>query len=131
MPRQDRYEAAGEVKWKRDAWLGDFFRGSRGAFPQPRLHWLVEQRKARGSASHISVLFGVTDRFVADAGFLDRMFYVFVTRSGYRSVALASNGGVGSWKWDHEALSSTTRDSRFARSWDWYCQQERIRLNPS
>jgi hypothetical protein len=128
--KQSDYNNAGDTKGERDVWLGDFFRGSRGAFPQGRLHWLSERRKSRGSDSHLSALFGVTDKFVSDYSFLDRMFYVFVNRSGYRGLGLASNGGIGSWKWDADGLSSSSRDVRFVESWDWYCRQGKTTLCP-
>lgn len=129
--KQSEYNAAGDTKGERDTWLGDYFRGSRGAFQnQGRLHWLAERRKSRSSDSHLSVMFGVTDKYVSDYTFLDRMFYVFVNRSGYRGLALASNGGIGSWKWDSPELSSSARDVRFATSWDWYCRQGQTNLCP-
>jgi hypothetical protein len=127
---QTDYQKSGDTATERDIWLGDFFRGSRGSFSQGRLHWLAERRKSRGSDSHLSALFGVTDNFIQDWTFLDRMFYVFVNRSGYRGLLLSSNGGAGSWKWDREGLSSTSRDVRFADSWRWYCQQGKTALSP-
>jgi hypothetical protein len=129
--KQSDYNAAGDTKGERDTWLGDFYRGSRGEFPQGRLHWLVERRKSRSSDSHISALLGVIDKFVTDYVFMDRCFYVFVNRSGYRGLALASNGGLGSYKWDRDGMSSTSRDVRFATSWDWYCGLGKTTLNPN
>ena len=52
--KQADYNAAGDTKGERDIWLGDFFRGSRGAFRQGRLHWLVQRRKSRGSRLALS-----------------------------------------------------------------------------
>lgn len=130
--KQSEYNAAGDTKAERDTWLGDYFRGSRGEFQnQGRIHWLAERRKGRGSDSHLSVLFGVTDKYVSDYSFLDRMFYVFVNKSGYRGLLLADNGGAGAWKWDAPELSSSSRDVRFATSWDWYCRQGKTTLCPS
>jgi hypothetical protein len=70
------------------------------------------------------VLFGVHDMYMdgeAPAVFLDRMFYVWVTRSGYPSVLdLAVGGGPGAWKWDQPYMSNTSRDLAFAESFDHY-----------
>jgi hypothetical protein len=128
--KESDYHNAGSSTGEKDTWLGDFYRGSRGAFPQGRLHWLVQRRKSRGSDSHISALFGVTDKFVSNWTFLDRCFYVFVNRSGYRGLLLSSNGGAGSWKWDRDGLSSSSRDVRFSDSWRWYCEQGKTNLSP-
>ena len=129
-PYQSDYQKSGSNAAERDEWLSDFFRGSRGAFPQGRLHWLAQRRKSRSSDSHLSVMFGVTDKFMSDWTFLDRCFYVFVKYSGYRGLLLADNGGAGSWKWDRDALESSSRDVRFADSWRWYCQQGKTSLSP-
>jgi hypothetical protein len=121
------YCAAGTTAAQRDAWLGDFFHGSRGAFPQPRFHWLAQRKVARRSTSQLSILFGVTDGYMTGTGpaiFLDRMFYVWRTRSGYPSVLLPNGGGVGAWKWHDE--SPTSRDQAFVQSFEHYVAQGRL-----
>ena len=119
-PHQSRYCEEGATAYERDLWLADFFSGTA---TQGRFDWLVQRRTNRGSASHISVVFGVTDSFLngtAPAVFLDRMFYVWVTRSGYRSFLLDENGGPGAWKWDQPYMSNTSRDLAFSTSYLHY-----------
>lgn len=109
----------------RDQWLEDFFVGSQGSFPQGRFRWLVQRRNnVIGSASRLTAVFGVTDNFMDGSNpaiFLDRMFYVWVARTGYRGTLLADNGGAGSWKWDSQAVGTTGRDLAFRDSWNHYC----------
>jgi hypothetical protein len=129
------YCAGGTTTVARDIWLGDFFHGSRGAFPQGRFHWLAQRRTAKGSASHLTVVFGVTDKFVGGSGaaiFIDRMFYVWVTRSNYPSTISLQNGGPGAWKWDGPAVGNTSRDLAFAESFEHYVVQGKTssRLGP-
>jgi hypothetical protein len=122
-PARSQYCAAGDTAYDRDVWLSDYFRGSRGSFPQGRVHWLVNRRTHLGSASSIAPIFGVTDTFMTGdqpARFLDRMFYVWATRSGYRSLLLAENGGPGAYKWQHPHTSNTSRDLAFASSYAHY-----------
>jgi hypothetical protein len=132
---QSRYCASGSTIAERDRWLGDYFHGSRGAFSQGRFHWLAQRRRIRGSESQLTVLFGVTDDFLdgrAPAKFLDRMFYVWATRSGYRGTILDDNGGPGAWKWDAPKMGNTSRDLAFAESFQHYSVEGRIssRLGP-
>lgn len=120
---QSRYCQAGTTDAARDTWLAGFFRGEQGQFSQARFAWLAARRNARGSVSHLSILFGVTDDYMSGtnpAKFLDRMFFVWATRSGFRSTMLMANGGVGAWKWDLPYMSNTTRDLAFAQSLQHY-----------
>jgi hypothetical protein len=119
-PAQSAYCAAGAGAGDRDVWLGEWFRGTS---TQGRFHWLNERRTARGSSSQLSVLFGVTDTYMngaAPAVFLDRMFYVWATRTGHRWAILQANGGPGAWKWDQPYMSNTSRDLAFAESFQHY-----------
>jgi hypothetical protein len=120
--RESDYCAAADP----DKWLEDFFLGSQGAFPQPRFHWLAERKASRRSASRLTVLFGVTNSYIDNGDgtkFLDRMFYIWATRSGYRAIVSVANGGAGSWKWESGAIASGTRDLAFAGSWNHYCRE--------
>ncbi len=120
-PKRSEYCAAGANAAERDAWLTDFFRGSQGAFPQGRFHWLAQRRESLGSSSALGLLFGVTDTYLTGVNpgiFLDRLFYVWRTGSGYPSTLLLANGGPGSWKWHDQ--SPTSRDELFRQSFEWY-----------
>ncbi len=125
--RQSRYCQAGSNAATRDTWLGDFFRGSRGAFANKgRFHWLMERRKSRRSESHVSPTLGVIDNYgngTQPARFFDRMMYVWMAKSGYRGYVLAG-GGFGAWKWDQPKMSNTSRDAAFAASFDHYVVAE-------
>ena len=126
------YCASAASDGDRDVWLGDLYRG--GA-TLGRFHWLVERRTSRNSASWLTVMFGVTDTYMDGDDpsiFLDRMFYVWVTRSGYRQFLLAAAGGAGAWKWDAAAVSNTSRDLAFAESFRHYCTDVEVssRLGP-
>jgi hypothetical protein len=123
-PARSQYCAAGTTTAQRDEWLGAFFRGSKGAFPQGRFHWLSERKVARKSDSQLSLLFGVIDTYMTGSGpavFLDRMFYIWRTKSGYPSVLLPGGGGVGAYKWHDQSPSS--RDLAFAQSFEHYVVQ--------
>lgn len=131
-PRYRDYRLAGRTAFQRDAWLEDFFRGSQGAFPQARFAWLVARRKHLRSDSTLTMLFGVTDlppvdfaRGIAPATFVDRLFYVWATRSRFRSALFVENGGPGSYKWDRPAMSNSSRDLAFLRSFEHYCVVKR------
>jgi len=135
-PYRSAYCQSGGTTAGRDQWLGDFFHGSRGAFPMGRFHWLMQRRKSRGSASHVTVVFGVTDKFAgatAAAKFIDRMFYVWITRSGYPATISLQNGGPGAWKWDVSAVGNTSRDLAFVESFQHYVVAGRTssRLGPA
>jgi hypothetical protein len=129
-PQAADYCAAGPRVIDRDLWLARFFRGDENI---ARLHWLVNRKADRGSDSHVSVVFGVIDRFhapVTPAIFLDRMFYVFVTRSDHRELIDPANGGPGAWKWQAPAdgndnVSNSSRDQVFAEAFDHYLVQGR------
>jgi hypothetical protein len=109
-----------------DAYLRDHFRGYNG---QRWLAWLVQRRSDLGSSSRITNLFGVTNAYVGDVNgyrYLDRMFYVFRTQSGYAGLMSANAGGIGSYKWentpgDAQRVQSTNRDELFRESWNHYC----------
>jgi hypothetical protein len=103
-PSYGEYIASGASSAERDGWLRDFFMGG-GAFPAGRFGWLMTHSK--GSASGVSVMFGVTDkgrkpgrltymRGPRPAQFLDRLFYVWMTRTGHPEVISAARGGAGS-----------------------------------
>lgn len=122
-PKRSRYCASGSNAGARDLWLAGFFRGGQGAFGQARFAWLAERRRVRNSISQLSVLFGVTDAFLDGTNaaiFLDRMFYVWATRSGFPSIAHLHNGGPGSWKWDQPYMSNSSRDLAFMHSFNHY-----------
>ena len=115
------YCAAGEGAGDRDVWLGERFAGTATI---GRFHWLVERRTYMSSASQLTPLFGVTDTYMNGTSpsiFLDRMFYVWATRSGYRTYMLSANGGVGAYKWEAAAVSNTSRDLAFQDSFQHYC----------
>jgi len=117
---QSSYCSAGSGAYDRDVWLGEFFAGTS---TQGRFGWLVARRTSRSSNSHLSAMFGVTDDYLngtSPSVFLDRMFYVWATRSGYRSFMLLANGGIGAWKWDQPAMSNTSRDQAFHESFLHY-----------
>lgn len=110
----------------RDNWMNNtFFRGT------GKLSWLMQQKPAT-SQSKVNPIFGVGNTFLNSTNetgnqrFLDRMFYVFVTKSQYRSLALYTNdGGIGSYKWsgiDNVLGQGTvsTRDNIFAILWKRY-----------
>lgn len=106
----------------RDVWLADWFRGDFGTWK--KFAWLVQQRASLGSSSHLSVVFGVTDSMVGTSDayiFIDRLFYVWVTRSGFPSTLSWENGGAGAYKWEAATVSSANRDNLFADSYNHYC----------
>ena len=53
--------------------------------------------------------------------YLDRIFHVWATRTAFRGLMLADNGGIGTYKWD-EKVSNPRRDTHFVRSWNHYCR---------
>ena len=107
-----------------DEWLADFFLGGRGRSPAPGFAWLAERRRALGSRSRLTAVFGVTDTYMDGHDpfvFLDRMFFVWMSHTGYPEVLAAANGGAGSYKWQRDHLDAATRDQRFAAAWRHYC----------
>lgn len=125
--RQSSYCDAAETAGDRDIWLGDFFSG-RGSGFEGRMYWLVNRRTWAGSTSRIVPAFGVVDTYMDGTDpsvFLDRMFYVWRTRSGYPSSIDLTNGGAGAWKWDQVdgseyGMSNTSRDLAFSESFMHY-----------
>ncbi len=109
-----------------DAYLRDHFRGYNGA---QWLVWLMNRRSQLSSQSRVTMMFGVTDAYLSGPTpykYLDRMFYVFRTQSGFPSLMLAAQGGIGSYKWentpgDAQRVTSTGRDETFRTSWNYYC----------
>ena len=127
-PKYSDYCAAGNTVSRRDQWMADFFQGESGAFPQPRLQWLAGRREELRSRSRLTVIFPTTDvRPVDYLGstepevFLDRMFHVWATRTAFRALMLADNGGIGTYKWD-EKVTDPLRDTLFVESWNHYCR---------
>ena len=64
------------------------------------------------------------------AVFIDRMFYVWMTRTGQPSMISAGNGGPGAYKWQDVAktdlgygVGNTSRDLAWAESFDHYAVQ--------
>ncbi len=122
---RESYCRAGAGAGDRDIWLGRMFRGDERF---ARVHWLVQRARHLGSDSRISPILGVIDRFIdgpRPAVYLDRMFYVWMTRSEYPGLVLPENGGMGAWKWDGGAMENTSRDLAFAQSFDHYLVQRR------
>lgn len=121
---ESAYCGAGREEGAGDRWLADFFLGGRGSSPGAGFAWLAERRRLRGSRSRLTAVFGVTDAYLDGRDpfvFLDRMFYVWMTRTGFPRVLSAANGGAGSYKWQRDHLDATTRDQRFAAAWEHYC----------
>ena len=109
-----------------DVWLADFFLGGRGSSPRAGFAWLADRRRRLGSRSRMTAVFGVTDTYLDGRDpfvFLDRMFFVWMSRTGFPGVLAAANGGAGSYKWQRGHLDSTTRDQRFAAAWEHYCRR--------
>jgi hypothetical protein len=124
---QGAYCAAGGEE-AGDAWLEDFFLGGRGPSPRAGFAWLEERRRRLGSRSRLTAVFGVTDTYLDGRDpfvFLDRMFFVWMNRTGFAEVLAATNGGAGSYKWQRDHLDATTRDQRFAAAWEHYCAHRR------
>ncbi len=123
---RDDYCAAGSTGGARDIALAAFFDGDATL---DRFHWLTVERARLASRSPLTVLFGVTDRYMtgtAPAVFLDRMFYVWATRTRHPEVLDIANGSVGAWKWTPRHVdggfgtSNTSRDLAFSESVQWY-----------
>ncbi len=106
----------------RDVWLAAYFAGD--LVNQKKFAWLVQRRGDMGSSSQLSVVFGVTDSMVGTSDayiFIDRLFYVWVRRSGFPSILSWENGGAGAYKWEAATVSSANRDNLFADSFNYYC----------
>ncbi len=124
-PRQSEYCASGSSAGARDVWLAEFINGSSSL---ARMNWLMKRRTWKNSNSHISVLFGVTDSYMDGtnpAVFLDRIFYVLLTRSYHDWTISLENGGPGAYKWDAPAMGNTSRDAAFVDSWEHYVEAGR------
>ena len=61
----------------------------------------------------------------APAEFLDRMFLVWATRTGFPDVISAANGGAGSYKWQRSHLDARLGEAAFTGAWYHYCQAGR------
>ncbi len=123
---QRAYCGAGGAEGGGDDWLADFFLGGRGSSPGAGFAWLAERRRHLGSHSRLTAVLGVTDDYLDGPDpfvFLDRMFFVWMSRTGFPGVLAAANGGAGSYKWQRGHLDSTTRDQRFAAAWEHYCRR--------
>ncbi|MEZ4225250.1 MAG: hypothetical protein R3B13_30140 [Polyangiaceae bacterium] len=124
-PRYSEYCKAGTSAGQRDVWLGNQFAGTSTL---GRLNWLMARRKLNSSESSVTPLFGVGDVLLdgsKPAVFLDRMFYVWATRTNYPSLISAANGGPGVYKWSPPTaagygVSNTSRDLAFAESFAHY-----------
>jgi hypothetical protein len=123
---QSWYCAQGANGGERDIALARFFDGDASL---ARYSWLSDRRGALASRSPLTVVFGVTDRYMNGTNpaiFLDRMFYVWVTRTRNPAAISIANGGPGAWKWDPEhppggfGTSNTSRDLAFRESVQWY-----------
>jgi hypothetical protein len=126
-PSQSEYCAAGPTGGARDIWLSEQFKGNASI---GRLDWLVARRALQNSESFITPLFGVGDVLLdgnSPAVFLDRMFYVWMTRTDHAAMISAENGGPGAYKWQDVAetplgygVGNTSRDLAFAESFAHY-----------
>ncbi len=138
-PEKPAYCASSPTVAGRDLWLANQFKGTAAV---GRLDFLLARRAALGSASFISPLLGVGDVLLGDthaAIFLDRIFYVWATRTGYRRMILATHGGPGAYKWQtvtetplRYGITSTARDDQFVASFAHYSAAglTRSRLGP-
>jgi hypothetical protein len=135
---QSWYCSHGANGGERDISLATFFDGDASL---ARYDWLVQRKAVMQSQSPLSVVFGVTDRYMDGTNpaiYLDRMFYVWVTRTKHPGAIAIANGGPGGWKWDPNhppggyGTSNTSRDQAFAASVDWYSVQGKTtsRLGP-
>lgn len=119
---RDEYCASGGSAGSRDVWLAAFFAGDDQGFPS-RFRYLNARFAALGSSSHLSPVFGVTDTYMTGSGpsvFMDRMFYVWKTRSGFPSYLSLDNGGPSAWKWDQPYMGNTSRDLAWLASFEHY-----------
>lgn len=123
---QQWYCDQGDTVVEHDLALARFFDGDES---MARYHWLVERRAYHASRSPLTVLFGVTDRWMngeSPAIYLDRMFYVWATRTRHPEALAIENGGPGAWKWTPRHVeggygtTNTSRDLAFAESVRWY-----------
>jgi hypothetical protein len=78
-------------------------------------------------------VFGVGDVLLdgqSPALFLDRMFYVWVTRTSFPNMIASQNGGPGAYKWQpvektpqQYGVGSSSRDLAFSQRYDDYSVQ--------
>jgi hypothetical protein len=130
-PTYSGYMASGTTAAARDTWLGNFYRGNASGFGD-RLAWLMTRKGTSfpNSLSIIQPVLGAGDAHLnastetKKAQMLDRMMYVFMTKSGFPSLGRQpNNGGFGSFKWDSSAAgqaSVATRDQTWVDSYNWY-----------
>jgi hypothetical protein len=127
-PSQTEYCASGTNGGQRDIWLSEQFIGNANL---GRLNWLIARKALNNnSQSFITPLFGVGDVLLngqSPAIFLDRMFYVWMTRTNQPSMISAANGGPGAYKWQNVAetplgygVGNTSRDLAFSESFNHY-----------
>ncbi len=129
-PRQTEYCAAGTNGGQRDIWLARQFNGDATL---GRVNWLKARRALHSSSSQITPLFGVGDILLngtSPALFLDRMFYVWKTRTSHSDLIRPEVGGVGTYKWQPVAdtpgrygVGNTSRDLAFVQSYNHYSVQ--------
>lgn len=94
--------------------------------------WLVAHRGAvlnspyqrASQLSYMPIMFGVHDGYIngpsaSRSAFLDRLLYVWVTRSPYPGAIYSNVGGAGSYHW---ALATENRDGVFYQSFGHYCK---------
>lgn len=107
------YESAGSSA-ARDTWAAKWFNGSTDpGFGQYKFPWLVAHRQAvwnspyqrASQLSLLPIMLGVHSNYLngntstSRAAFLDRLFYIWITQTGYPSSIYAQFGGPGSWHW--------------------------------
>jgi hypothetical protein len=126
--RYSDYWINGNTDSERDAWMNATFFNGPGKF-----NWVV-QRKCQAhpiSQSLIHPVFSASDTLLVSADetknarFLDRVFYVFASMSGYQPYIMWYNdGGPASYLWqqsgDWGEKFSNTRDYTFAVLWQRY-----------
>lgn len=109
----------------RDNWLNATFFTGPG-----KISWLASARTT-GSVSIINPIFGIGNTYLnstnetSNLRFMDRVFYVFMTKFPYPGLAKAANGGIGSYLWSgtdnvQGQGTVTTRDQTFSLLWKRY-----------
>ena len=108
-----------------DIWLASLFTGYTGGAGSygNGWNWLVAYRNTINGSCYIYPIFGAGDGYDGNANdtFLDRNFYVWITRSGYPGSIWDFVGGPGSYKWESPWTTRTARDDAFISAYLWYC----------